>query len=284
MGDAPSKQQMMECLKKSGYLLEGRLVRCLNEMGLFVDPCQSIVDKQTGISREIDIVAENHRYTQSRKETCVKSYFVIEAVNNLYPVVLLTPRPWTPSAPVEYYLKYKATPAEETEIHPFLREINPFELWGVHDYQIFSQYCTFTPKKTGDLMAWHPDDLHASIKKVAEYSMHSMKVYHDWMDSKNDAYWRLFLWKPIIVLQNDLLTLRKNADGTEELIQSGIAKLEYNFHYCEEPETVVIDFVTEAALRAFVEQVISIDDHVEEMISQIKTRSTHNGENVARGD
>ncbi len=40
MDDMPSKEQMVECLRKSGYLLEGRLVRCLNELGLFVDPSQ----------------------------------------------------------------------------------------------------------------------------------------------------------------------------------------------------------------------------------------------------
>jgi len=278
MCDTPSKKQMLECLKKSGYLLEGRLVRYLNEMGLFVEPCQSLTDERTGISREIDIIAESYRHTPSRKKTSVITYFVIEAVNNLYPVVLLTPRVLSPSSPVGYHLKYKVTPSKDEKEHPFLSEVDPLEVWSIYNYELYSQYCAFTRKKNGDLMASHPDDLHTSIQKVVEFSMHSMEVYHAWMDSIDDDYWRIFIWRPLIVFQNDLVILRQNENGTEDIVESGNAKLEYNFHHHNNPETIIVDFVTESALPEFIKNIISVDDRAEELIFQIKSAKKLNNE------
>ena len=94
---SPSKQEMQEALLRSGYLMEGRLVKMLDEMELFVEPNNSYLDEKTGISREVDLIAETGRIEMSREKTCVKTIFVIEAINNLYPVVLLTEQTWNPN-------------------------------------------------------------------------------------------------------------------------------------------------------------------------------------------
>ena len=58
MADAPSKDEMLSYVQRSGCLLEGRLVKSLNALGLFVEPNQVLLDERTGESREIDLVAE----------------------------------------------------------------------------------------------------------------------------------------------------------------------------------------------------------------------------------
>ncbi|MCG8528056.1 MAG: hypothetical protein MI748_16860, partial [Opitutales bacterium] len=52
------KSEILECMSRSGYLMEGRIIRSLNEAGFFVEPNQSIIDPETGKSREIDLIAE----------------------------------------------------------------------------------------------------------------------------------------------------------------------------------------------------------------------------------
>ncbi len=272
MSEEPSKEEMISCLKKSGYLLEGRIVNVLNSMGLFVEPGQSYLDEKTGVSREIDLVAETYSYTPDRPQVCVKTYFVIEAINNLYPVVLLTPRIWTPNSPYEEYLKFKATPSEMIEGHPFLGHIDLDEIKGVGQWNIYAQYCAFTRKKSSnELMASHPEDIHTSINKAASYLFYLKDEAHSWMDDKDtDKYWRLFQWQIILVLQNDLYLVREDVPGSPDLIETTAAKLEYNFHYKGQPQSVVVDFVVESALPNLIQKVCRQDDNIEKQIYKLK--------------
>lgn len=271
MPEELSKEEMISCLKKSGYLLEGRIVNSLNSMGLFVEPGQSFLDDKTGVSREIDLIAETYSYTPDRPQVCVKTYFIIEAINNLYPVVLLTPRAWTPNAPFEEYLHFKATPSELIEGHPFLGDIDLHEVKNVGQWNIYAQYCAFTRKKSNDLMASHPEDLHASINKAASYLFYLKDESHSWMDENDtDKYWRLFQWQVILVLQNDLYLVREDVAGSPELIETTAAKLEYNFHYKGQPKTVVVDFVVESALPNLIQKVCRQDDNIEKQIYKLK--------------
>jgi hypothetical protein len=165
-----SKDEMLACLQRSGYLLESRVVRFLQSKDLFVEPNQTLLDERTGISREVDIVAEINRFSKDRPKTCVKTTLVMEVVNNLYPVVLLTRRAWTPNSPIDEYLQYKTTPPPAyDEEHPFLWKVNLDDFRSQDGVPLFSQYCAFSEKKSGEFMASHPEDLHASIRKAAEY-------------------------------------------------------------------------------------------------------------------
>ncbi len=262
---------MLDCLRRSGYLLEGRLVKCLQGLGMFVEASQSLLDARSGVSREIDLVAESWHYNPDQPKTCVKTTFVIEAVNNLYPVVLLTRRGPSPNTPVDEYLQYKVTPSDKAERHPFLSCFDPLELKGVYNWKPYSQYCAFSRKKQGgDLMASHPDDLHNSLLKVVEYVLFLKDAASSWMDSVADDYWRIFQWRPLMVLQNDLYVVTEGDDGGENLTKVENAKLEYNLHYHEQPNTLVIDFLTESAVGPFVKDVLAQDELIEKQIFQLK--------------
>jgi hypothetical protein len=118
--ELPSKQEMQEALLRSGYLMEGRLVKMLDGLELFVESNNSYLDEKTGVSREIDLIAETGRFDTPREKVCVKTIFVIEAINNLYPVVLLTEQTWSPNAQQDDYIPYYCTPDLVIKNHPHL--------------------------------------------------------------------------------------------------------------------------------------------------------------------
>lgn len=271
-----NKEEMIKCLQRSGYLLEGRIVKCLDELNLFIEPNASLLDERTGVSREIDIVAETYRSERDYKNnTSVKTTFAIEAINNLYPIVLLTPKKWSPLADIEEVLHHKFTPAVEWDKHPFLQECEPLEIFSTVEWSFFSQYCAFTRKKQSDeLMVLHPEDLHTSIRKVVEFTLHSKDVDYDWMDKRLDHYWRIFMWRALIVVQNELCIVSesKKYSGGMDILRVDQAKLAYNFHFKNTPRTVVVDVVTEVALPKFIKQVLQLEEQTEKKLDEIRSK------------
>ena len=169
MSDALTPELMLEVLKRSGYLLESRIISMLNEMGVFVEPNASYFDKKTGVSREIDALVELHRFNQDRVGTqvCVKTSFVLEAVNNPSPVLVMTPYKWAPLTNEMDYIPYCYSPGhDENDGHPFDYQGVMPELKLPVGETLFCQYCGFSRKKQHDRdwMASHPDDLYGSIK------------------------------------------------------------------------------------------------------------------------
>jgi hypothetical protein len=206
----PSKQEMQDALLRSGYLMEGRLVKMLDGLGLFVEPNSSYLDEKTAVSREVDLVAESARFEVRRDKTCVKTVFVIEAVNNLFPVALLTEQTWNPNVNSDEYIPHSCTPSRDVRDHPFFSEISLWEQKSFLKWQLFCQYCAFSRKKNiGELFASHSDDLHSSISKAVEYSLTLRSISESWMKNpKSDSYWRIFQWRPIVVLRDDLFRRR----------------------------------------------------------------------------
>lgn len=238
----PTTNEMMECLNRSGYLLESSIVRRLDAEGFFVEPNQSFYDANTGKSREIDIVAEFPNYNPHITGVCIKTIFVMEVINNSYPFVLMTPRKWTPNTPDDDYVRYICTPNED---HEFLCH-DIFDMKWPQNWKLYSQYCAFSRKKgASELMAHHPDDVHSSIQKMSEYILDTTQ---SWLQPEPNKCWRVFFWKPVLVLRENLFILDNSPEGEPELIPANAGRLEYNFHYKEKPETILVDIVTEPHL------------------------------------
>src|SRR5882724_2649577 len=224
-------EKVRECLERSGYLLESRLVRSLTDQGYFVEPNQVVRDPRTGKAREIDLVAEHDRYSPERQNVCVKTYFVVEAINNRFPFVLLTERPSTPNADFESYIKFACTP----EPNPFVGEFDIYEEKGADWRGLFSQYCVLT-KKSGDkeLMATHPDDVYGSLLKLCEYVEDALDFWTSRDHLERDKYWRMFFWQPMLVLSGQLLSANLLEDGTTQLRETAAGRLEFNWHSGDE--------------------------------------------------
>jgi hypothetical protein len=72
--------EVLECLERSGYLLESKIVRALTDQGYFVEPNQVVRDPRTGKSREIDLIAEYYEWQPDHQGLCVKTNFVVEII------------------------------------------------------------------------------------------------------------------------------------------------------------------------------------------------------------
>src|SRR4051794_16916928 len=117
--------EIADCLRRSGYLLESRLVSTLAKAQFFVEPNAAVLDRRTGKSREIDLLAEYFDYDPDRPKISVLTRFAIEAINNFLPIVLLSPSPRSPNVEL-------ADPRWATTPNP-----NPFdvdiEVWQEKD-------------------------------------------------------------------------------------------------------------------------------------------------------
>jgi hypothetical protein len=264
-----NKEEIIASLTRSGYLLESRIVKMLNKKGFFVEPNQTIKDPISGKSREIDIIAEYYNYVPERKKICVKTYFIMEVINNLFPVVLITERTFSPNMPYEDYIKYIVTPnPDETEKH-FLEEIDIHTEKGLDDLVVYSQYSSFIKKRSNkELMAFHPDEFHDSFLKIIEYIKQESTFWGNYNGSK--GFLRLFFYQPVLVIQNGLMVLIQSDKNDYDLKNISCAKLEFNYFDGNKPSSILIDIVTEKGLHDLLFKEISIDNKIEEKIYKWK--------------
>jgi hypothetical protein len=223
--ESPSIDEIRQCLDRSGYFLESRLVHSLTQRNYFVEPNQVVRDPRTGKSREIDLIAERYRYSKEYPNASVITHFVIEAVNNKYAFILTTERPSSPGADFEGYVQFACTPNP----NPFLKEIDIYEekgpRCGSHWKNVFAQYCVLSKNNNAsELMASHPDDVYGSLLKPSEYVDGAKSRFES--RELNDDYWRLWFWHLMLVLNGQLVTVRMGGDDTPKLEESDTGLLD----------------------------------------------------------
>ncbi|WP_417734943.1 hypothetical protein [Rosistilla oblonga] len=269
----PTDSEILDCLKRSGYLMESRLISSLSANGYFVDPNQMLLDPITGKSREIDIVAEFYAGNQTRNsKCCVKTHFVIEAINNLHPVVLLTQRPYSPNSGFEDYSRCWLT--GPPEVSRFLAEIALSELKLPDDQVIYAQYCGITKKKgNGELMASHLDDIYSSLHKAVRFCSDSLMSQENLNLGSSDEYWRAFFWQPVLVLSGRLLVADVDSDGQQIVREVPSANLEFNYHEGDYQRSMIVQVATESSLLRVLQRTADIDHDIECKLSQRRTET-----------
>ncbi len=221
--------------------MESRIVRSLTAADFFVEPNVAHRDPRTSKSREIDLTAEDA--TAGYSAGCaVKTTFIIEAINNRYPVVLLTERQSTPNADFESYVKFSGTP----DPWPFLDAVDVYEERATDWRNLFSQYCALSKKSGKDeLMASHPDDIYTSLLKLAEFTESQLSEFNEWAVGSLGEYWRLFFWQPMLVVSGQLMTVKHASNGELQFEETALARLEFNWHDGEVRKTTAIEVLRE---------------------------------------
>ncbi|MEA2414897.1 MAG: hypothetical protein QOI58_1554 [Thermoanaerobaculia bacterium] len=249
------RDEILGCLRRSGYLLESRVVSSLADAGFFVEPNAAVMDSRSGKSREIDVLAEYYEYDPDHPKISVKSHFAIEAINNYLPLVLMTPYPGPPNIEVND-LRYVTVP----DPNAFEEEIDLYEEKAVFEIVRYSQYCALTRKKSGDeLMASHPDDLYASLLKLAEFTEQQVREVENREWHADDDYWRLWFWQGVLVVGGDLVTAVPDAAGELSIQEIDRASLIFSFHVAEQPTNLVIEIVRERALLPYLQRAVAAD-------------------------
>ena len=195
-------------------------------------------------------------------------------------MILMTPHPGSPIADFEGLLRYGTTP----EAFAVLPAIDLYEHKQFFDTVRYSQYCALTRKKGGDpsrkkagdeLMASHPDDLYSSLLKLAEFVEYEVSEFESREWPKEDKFWRLWFWQPILVLGGDLLVATEEDDGTLSINESEGAALIFNFHSNGRPRSVVVQVLPENALMPYLNDVIAVDRRFAAKVHEL--RLAHGG-------
>lgn len=254
--------QIAECLTRSGYYMEARIITLLVQEGYFVEASPPFLDPRTGKSRELDFVAERFDWDpeQHHRGVSIKTNFVVEAMNNRFPFVLMTPAPYSPTANDEDQVKYLLTP--ETA-NPFIEEINDFlfvERCPAKE-TLFAQFAEITRKngKT-ELMASHGDGTYQSMLKLSEFIEAQLNEIDEEFRER-DRFWRLHFWRPMLVLGGKLAIQEARPDELK-LRYANFAQLVFNWHDHERPRSTVIDVVTEDYLLTHMTQICNRDTEV----------------------
>jgi hypothetical protein len=276
--DAVSATELLECLERSGYLLESRIVRELDSRGYFVEPSQVLKDPRTGKSREIDLVAEHFNYVPDHSGLCVKTHFVVEVVNNRFPVVLLTPRPSSPNSDSDSYVKFGCTP----EPVPFYKELRIYAERSPPRGTLFAQYCALTTKKgePREFMASHSEDLYGSLQKLAEYVEQELQAFQDWTTETESNVWRVFFWHPILVVGGQLFSVAVDDSANATIREIKSAFLEFNWHQGQDRKTTVIEVIQLSALYDRMADIVSWDDALEAKLHDLRSSPNASSEDA----
>ncbi len=260
-----TKEEMLEALNRSGYLMESEISSMLAKLGFFIESNQVIEDKYTGKSREIDLIAEYYTYNNSKVASKIK--FIFEIKNNSFPIILLTKFNFSPNIEDRTWLKEALTIPDNINY-------DWYDSYYKHLIQnkknIFTQYCSFQKKKANDeLMALHPDNIHEGLSKITQYSEEMVKLYdQDLLYTDNDYkddYFRHFLFMPVLLINDELFELQGN-----KIKQVNSSILVYNYHFNKEPKMAYVFLVTKKWFPQFIKQMVKVDKEVEEIM--IKTR------------
>ena len=260
------ESQIIEAIKRSGYLFESEIAEYLNKKDYFVESNLVVIDPITGKSRDIDLTFHRNDIKKNYDQKVFSmATMIVELKNNLHPVVLLTKYQFNPSSPDDFLREYVSPTRDNYQSFDSFYEPLVF---GIPN--IYTQYCSFIPKKgkPNELMAFHPDELYAGISKIVQYCDEKRPwwetdddIESEEMDLTQDlsnTWFRHEVYIPIILLKNDLYeleiienqpVLKKVKDGT----------MVFNYHHNKEARSSLVHFVTEEGLPSWLEKIKALE-------------------------
>ena len=267
--DILSKRDLLDAIKRSGYLFESEITYQLSREGFFVESNQIIEDPITGKNREIDILAENYKYDKESADHELSSRikFVFEVKNNIYPLVLMTKLEFSPNVVIWESLKEAITKHNDIEwdaYEGFYGTLLPDEK------SLFTQYCSFDRKKGNkELMASHPEVLYAGLSKITQYCEEQVEY---WEESANDKFFWDFLYLPVLLIKNDLFELEINESSEPKLKKVDESKLVFNYYYKGDQKISTVYVVTEKGFSRFMKNMIKVERDLQIKMLSMKNK------------
>ncbi|RED26727.1 hypothetical protein BD847_0650 [Flavobacterium cutihirudinis] len=260
------ENRILDALNRSGYLFESEISKKLSTLGYFVESNQVVIDKFTGKSREIDLIAEyeDNIFEQDYSKKCYsKIKFAFEIKNTSSPVLVLTEYQNSINDQIWESLKeFKTIPSNLEYFNYNISE----KL--IYNSNIYTQYCSFQEKKgSNELMALHPDNIHSGIQKITQYCQE--KIGHFENDENN--YLRHFLYIPILLISGDLYEL-KILDNLPKIFKTEETTIIYNFHHDEEPTSCLIKVLTKDGLDNFLKEMLLLEKDMTENMIQLRSK------------
>jgi hypothetical protein len=275
--DIIDENQIKNAISRSGYLLEGRIIKKLAENDYYLTPSERYSDPKTGIDREIDIIGLSPivKNKISSVELRVNHELIIECTNNPQPIVFFT-------IGGEEKLLSSHSPCTswctdgDSQIIKKLRDVPIFELTHSGNYFLNGipsvQYCSFIQKKgTKEWMALHPDDVHSMMTKFKDYLEQRIASYESFYSTEKDNKFRHILFRMVWVTTSDLY-LASEINGEVRLTKRDLAFYLHKFSHKNQTRDIIIDVVTENHFSNYLELNKEVDKRlVDAMVSNAGT-------------
>jgi len=211
-----STELAVDALHRSGYLLETRMAKTLDQFASHLSVNVVFADPETGQSRELDAYCFRAQ-TGSRYEFFTASaHVLIECINNPQPIAFFSNGLSARTYPV-------------TAARPMWLGLYPIEeTIGLEDFHhcfrqgFANNYCTFVEKKSREWMATHADEQHSEFTTLAMLAQltreKQLQVLEDYSRPQDAAeFCGIELIYPLLVAEGSLFNVRQNAKGAVRL-------------------------------------------------------------------
>lgn len=262
-----NENKILDALNRSGYLFESEISKKLTTSGYFVESNKVVIDKFTGKSREIDIIAEYNDNIFERdysKKCYCKIKFAFEIKNTSSPILVLTEYQNSLNDGIWESIKEFITIPTDLEYYNF----NISEKLIYNNNSLYTQYCSFQEKKgSNELMALHPDNIHSGIQKITQFcEEHIGKLEND-----ENNYLRHFLYIPILLISDDLYEL-KILNDKPKIFKTEETTLIYNYHHNDLAKSCLVKILTKNGLDNFLAEMLQLEKEVEENMIHIRLK------------
>lgn len=247
-----SHEQILDAVRRSGYLLEYRIEQLLGRRGYLAEANEAYPDPLTGKSRELDIAA-------IRVEPVTKDYrdtlwprLLVECVNNPQPIAFFVKKPEMPEVHV-YDLKFSGLPVKIKEGKRWKKLSDFLNMERYHHHcrgKIATQYCSFTPKKTTSPVEWlaqHENTHFDSFNKLCFALNHEMDEHYSHAELRGREPVNVQMYYPILVVSGEIINILPTR---KELKLYGVSHSHYVQSYIKggKVQHYHIDVVTEKYL------------------------------------
>ena len=258
-----------EALLRSGYLIEARIAKILEENGYYVEANAAYQDSVTGKSRELDVYALSGLLV-SRDLDIIFPSLLIECINNPQPLVLLTKKPQTgfmfhedmklAGLPVKVLLKIKS---DEWESLPEFLHMDKF----LHFCKtpVATQFCSFSRSKD-KWVALHEGNHFDAFQKICDATAYFQdKLFKNYQPEPNDLI-NIEFYYPVLIVQGDLIEA-KLSQNSVSLRKAPHLVYRRTIIQGTEEESYNIDVITE---KFFPDYLKIIENEMNQTIKRMK--------------
>jgi hypothetical protein len=252
-----SGTELHDAIRRSGYLLEGRVYDLIRRRKEYVEANVAYPDPVTGKSRELDVYAMRGEKAGPGRWDYLFRVLVIECVNNPQPVAFFTREPV-----VDYFdvsqIKLAGLPVKipaRTKRNQWISLPEWLEMDRYHHYRrgrVATQFCSFIRKggQKGVWMATHLEDQFDSFRKLCVAVEHYREKHFESWTFRGHESINVELYYPVLILQGEMMEIRRSKASFKTIIADHVL-----FHQSvwtgKEQEDYCIDVITESYLPTF---------------------------------
>jgi hypothetical protein len=211
-----STEDAVEALKRSGYLLENRIARGLDEFATHLSVNVVFSDPETNQRRGLDAYCFRSEVSDTREFFSASAHLLIECVNNPQPIAF-----FKPARKSTHYPILAARPAWLGP-RPIEESIGIEGFHSSFKVPVATNYCTFVAKKSDEWMVIHADEQHrefSTLAMLAQLTREKQLKMLDEYSRPQDAiqFCGIELIYPILVVEGILFEVDQNSKGVLKL-------------------------------------------------------------------